>query len=389
MASAAKMRHIWQSLNEEDRKRLLKALRERQRKTALTPDAPAARGPRWFERPICGLPKEGAARLREDAKALEDPARAYHVDKKWISYAKAFRDMKLRVPASFRRDQGSRAMYDRLVRLCHENNLPEEIVVSIVPSLVEYVQTGHMRPMMFVGEKGSGKTTAVRILMEKALEIPLEVVKIPQLSGGRGLTGDNGSYKSADAGCLAKAQLHHGSLLVGYIFDEIDKVPAYGARSNIDDELLSLTDDSVSDIEDEFLAFRLVSLRHCPVFFTGNDLSKVNPILADRCTVIQFPKASATRIKTIMTQYADGKLNNGVYGMIRMDRERLYASIDKLVARNITSLRKHQELVESVIQNAFSVAMTRTDGAMVDVTDLMFEQAEAKIIGSAARKVGF
>ena len=67
-----------------------------------------------------------------------------------------------------------------------------------------------MRPMIFVGEKGCGKTTAVKLLVEEGLKIPTEEIKIPQIDGSHGMTGDCGTYKYADVGCISRARLRAG-----------------------------------------------------------------------------------------------------------------------------------------------------------------------------------
>jgi ATP-dependent Lon protease len=246
-----------------------------------------------------------------------------------------------------------------------------------------------MRPIIFVGEKGCGKTTAVRMLVEEALQIPTEIIKVPQTDGGHGMTGDCGVYQSSDVGCIARARLRANSLLVAYIFDEIDKVTHDRNRANVDDELLSITDESNTDVFDNYLETTLVGLEHCPMFFTANDIQKVNPILVDRCMVITFPNASASRIKSISKKYAEKKLSSSLYSMIEFNYELMYKTIDRLVDRNITSLRKHQQMIEAVLENALDVALIQEDSTTVAVTESMFSEAEQSILGTAKRKVGF
>lgn len=272
---------------------------------------------------------------------------------------------------------------------CINHDIPDEIISRIVPALVTYIETGHMRPIIFVGEKGCGKTTAVRLLVEEALQIPTEVIKVPQTDGGHGMTGDCGTYQSSDVGCIAKAQLRSRSLLVAYIFDEIDKVTHNRNRASVDDELLSITDESNTDIFDNYLETTLVGLEHCPMFFTANDLQKINPILADRCMVIQFPEASASRIKSISKKYVEKKLASDLYSMIDFNYEFLFKSIDRLVNRNITSLRKHQQMIETVLENALDMALVREDNIPIPVTESMFTDAERAILATVKRTVGF
>ena len=125
------------------------------------------------------------------------------------------------------------------------------------------------------------------------------------------------------------------------------------------------------------------------MFFTANDLQKINPILADRCMVIPFPEASASRIKSIGKKYAEKKLASDLYSMIDFNYELLFKSIDYLVGRNITSLRKHQQMIETVLENALDMALVQEDNTPVPVTENMFADAEQAILGTAKRKAGF
>ena len=246
-----------------------------------------------------------------------------------------------------------------------------------------------MRPIIFWGEKGCGKTTAVRLLVEEALKIPTEVIKVPQTDGGHGLCGDCGSYQSADVGALAKARLRADSLLIAYIFDEIDKVTHDRNRAAIDDELLSVTDESCDTIVDNYLETDLIGLEYCPKFMTANDLQKVSPILADRCTVIHFPNASSDRIKSISRKFVDKRLENRLYSMIRFDYDLMNTHIDHLVQQDITSLRRHQQMIESVLENALEKALIQESNEVVSVTEAMFADAEKAVTGSVKKQVGF
>lgn len=235
---------------------------------------------KWYDTHICALPKEGADNLKELENQVSLIQSASNVDKKLLRYLRILRNMRLEVPDFFRDDIDPRVIYAKLNAFCKKYDIPEEIIQKIIPAVVTYIDTGHMRPIILVGDKGCGKTTALKLLLNEALSIPVEIVKVPQTDGGHGLTGDCGSYKSADAGILAKARINNDSLIVAYIFDEIDKVTHDRNRANIDDELLSITDSSRSDIFDDYLECRLVGLEYCPIFFTANNLNDINPMIS-------------------------------------------------------------------------------------------------------------
>lgn len=343
----------------------------------------------WFETQISGLTKEGEKHLDELKKQLSDPGRAHHVDRKQVRYLSQLKKMYMEVPSFFRETIDPKDLYKHLLSFCKEHDIPEEIVSRVVPALVKYIETGHMRPIIFVGEKGCGKTTAVKLLIEEALQIPTEIIKVPQTDGSHGMTGDCGIYQSADVGCIAKARLRANTLLVAYVFDEIDKVSHDRNRASVDDELLSITDESCSDVIDNYLETRLVGLEHCPMFFTANDLQQVSPILADRCTVIRFPNANASRIKSISRKYVDKQLASNLYNRIHFDYELMDKYIDNLVQHNVTSLRKHQQMIETVLGNALNLALIQETEDIVPVTEEMFIDAEKVMLEMVQHRIGF
>lgn len=388
MAEMSEVKKFALGLSDKEIMTLL-GMAEKKKRSAKTAADASGFGKVWHEKMISGLDKNGEKHLDELKNQLRNLGSSHHVDRKQVRYLDQLKKMRLEVPPFFRDTIDSKAMYKHLVGFCKANDIPEEIVARVVPALISYIETGHMRPIIFVGEKGCGKTTAVKLLVEEALKLPTEVIKVPQTDGSHGMTGDCGTYQSADVGCIAKARLRANSLIVAYIFDEIDKVSHDRNRASVDDELLSITDESCVDVADNYLETTLVGLEHCPMFFTANDLQKVSPILADRCTVIKFPNANASRIKSISRKYADKQLASNLYSMIRFNYELMETHIDKLVQHNVTSLRKHQQLIESVLGNALNIALVQETEEVVNVTEDMFVEAEQAVLGTVKRRTGF
>ena len=388
MAEMSEVKKFVLGLSDKEIMTLL-GMAEKKKRSAKTAADASGFGKVWHEKMISGLDKNGEKHLDELKNQLRNLGSSHHVDRKQVRYLDQLKKMRLEVPPFFRDTIDSKAMYKHLVGFCKANDIPEEIVARVVPALISYIETGHMRPIIFVGEKGCGKTTAVKLLVEEALKLPTEVIKVPQTDGSHGMTGDCGTYQSADVGCIAKARLRANSLIVAYIFDEIDKVSHDRNRASVDDELLSITDESCVDVADNYLETTLVGLEHCPMFFTANDLQKVSPILADRCTVIKFPNANASRIKSISRKYADKQLASNLYSMIRFNYELMETHIDNMVKHNVTSLRKHQQLIESVLGNALNIALVQETEEVVNVTEDMFVEAEQAVLGTVKRRTGF
>lgn len=340
----------------------------------------------WYDRPIAGLDKTCLARLQEDKKRLRS---GRNVDVKWVRYAETFRHLTFQVPAVFRAAEKPQQMYRRLTAFCQDNDIPEEVIEVLLPSLLQYVRTGHCRPVLICGEQGCGKTTAFQLLVKQALGLPVAVIKVPEEDAGHGLTETCGSYTSADMGAIGRAMLRENSPVVGLLFDEIDKAAHSPHHASIDDELLSITDGSVDSVADKYLESVLHGLQYCPIFMTCNDLKRVSPILADRCSVIHFPRADPGRLHSIIQKHARKELNKELYQTIDLDPALLDQGIDLLIARDIHSLRKHQQLVKIAIKQAFHQAMCQPEDQRVAVTWEMLRSAADEIAGVTSRRIGF
>lgn len=360
----------------------------------ITPEQAAAiqriEGPqgRWFDQAPPKLPKYIMTRLNDAMRRREDLIG--HVDRKWVRYAEAFREMKLfrSVPTLYSDPVDCKRLARRLEDFCLDNDLPEEMAVQLLPCLIEFILTGRMRPCIVIGSKGSGKTTALRILLENALEIPVEILRIPDMCVGFGLTGTAGHYQSANMGALAMSQYRHGQRVVGLLIDEIDKVALTYGEEDVSNVLLSVTDGSVDTIEDKYLEFPL-QLSHMPIFFSANDQSMINPTLMDRCTVILWPDPTQARLSAILKKYAEKQLSSAMYSMIDFDYELLNKSIASLISKGVVSIRKHEQLVEQVLRQAFEDAM-HGSADRVPVTGDMFLRAEKQICEvDCRRKAGF
>ena len=344
----------------------------------------------WFDRNITGLDADGKHLLNAMEKRLKDgtfgPSR---IDMKQIGYLRKLDNMKIQVPSFYREVTEPKALYHRLASFCQAHDIPEMIIGHIVPSLISYIETGRMRPLILVGEMGCGKTTALKLLVEEALQIPACVVKVPQVDSSHGMTGHCGSFANADVGILSKVRLRNNRLINAYIFDEIDKAVRSGVHACVEDELLSVTDESINAISDNYLDVNIVALEHCPMFFTANNLKNINPILVDRCSVVEFPNADTARIRSICSKYVKNKMSGSCYELIEFDYGLMDKYIDILVESDVTSLRKHQQLIEKVLESALDKAFKSPGMGKTSVTEDMFIESKDAILGITKRKIGF
>ena len=137
-------------------------------------------------------------------------------------------------------------------------------------------------------------------------------------------------------------------------------------------------------------------LQHCPIFFTGNDLEKVNPILADRLEIIHFPDADVPRIKSILHKYAQKRmLELGYHQFIHLDYSLLDEFISDLAVNyKIHSLRKHEDMLDNALDKAFLAAMKQESDDIVPVSREILNEAEMEIIAESTsdnsrRRIGF
>lgn len=394
MISEETLRDLVKALNEDEKCMLCSLLEEGRKKEKLFAEdtcrfSHARAVPGWPDGKSYGLSKQGRKLLKELERASQKPETAHGICEKQLRYLKQLSRMQLKIPESYGQASDPRRLFERLDRFCKEHDIPQEIAEQMIPSLIEYMETGHMQPVVFLGEKGCGKTTTAKLLARELLQLPVEVIKVPQTDGGRGLAGNNGSYMAADVGYLARARLQYNSFLVAYVFDEIDKTPRSIYRAGLDEELLSVTDESCNDIFDNYLETTLECLEYCPIFFTANDLNAINPALADRCRVIRFPNADADRIKSILHKFMNHKLSGTLYRMVDLDFSLLDRQVDFLQRKGISSLRKYQQMAESAVDQAMHMALRQQTDGTVAVSQELLDHAAAEILTTEMHQIGF
>jgi len=167
--------------------------------------------------------------------------------------------------------------------------------------------------------------------------------------------------------------------VVGFVLDEVDKCPQPVTRAPLSQELLSICDESVEDVSDNYLGFRLEGLKHCPLIMTANAEKKIDPILRDRCILIHFPKADKLRIRRILEHYARKKLRDEIYDMIDLDLSLLEKNVELLLQNGVHSIRQHQQCLERVLGLALREAAHR-ELKQITVSELHFAEARKEIL---------
>lgn len=331
------------------------------------------------------LPESAVKRFRVLQRREKQGLRLDEDDVRWMGYIRAMRQLDTSLPAPVAEDD--RALYRRIVQLCRGRHLPEDFAAAIVPSVVSYFQGGEMRPVIFPGPPGCGKTTAARCLAE-IMQLPLGLISAPRAEVGCGYQGHARAYKGSDVGEFLRLILRSKRLNNLFLIDELDK-SAQQMNSHVtqQDELLNILADR--ELFDNYMELS-VSVRHSPVIIAVNDLEALNKPLVDRCTVVEFRAVEPERMALILKDYADELYRGHYQGKLLLDRDVLTGAMEQLYAAGVTSVRQHQQLVEKGLERAYQRYLMAEQPGPVRLTEAdMTPQVERLSGKSLHRVVGF
>lgn len=136
-----------------------------------------------------------------------------------------------------------------------------------------------VRPLLFVGPAGTGKTQLCRTLA-KALDIPFEKQSCAGVSGNN-IKGSSTVYDNSSAGLVATALKRAGTTRMLLLLDEVDK-----AQPDAQWALLDLLDSHRSFYEQHIACD--IDVHQTVFVLTANDLNQLSPILRDRCDIIHM-----------------------------------------------------------------------------------------------------
>lgn len=325
-------------------------------------------------------PAEAIEHLRE-IEGL-DARQVSQEDQKWVRYLKKFQTLSVAKPMTFEVDD--RSLYRRMKAECEAKNLSPFFAEQIVPSMVSFFTTGEMKPVIFEGPPGCGKTTEA-MAMAVAMGRPLARISAPQAELGHGFGGEARSYRDADIGSFGSHILRNEEFFSVFFVDEPDKSAAdtYN-RASQQDTLLNVLEDRA--IQDNFMGFSIPILG--PLIFAVNDIDKLSRPFRDRCDIVHFEAPSLERLLRIVKEYSEECLTT-YKGKILLDQRYVETACEVLFDAGVASIRQHRQLVEKSLRGVYTRYL-ESDEAVVAAKEKDFlSTAEALSGKQRIRKIGF
>jgi ATP-dependent Lon protease len=143
------------------------------------------------------------------------------------------------------------------------------------------------------GSMGVGKTKFIKDGIAKVIGFPLAFIALGGCSDSSYLKGHSYTYEGSTYGKIVEQLIKTKIMNPVFLFDELDKVSTDRHGDEIINTLIHITDGTQNDkFCDKYFDELDLDLSKSIIFFTFNDINKVNPILRDRMIVINVDKYS-------------------------------------------------------------------------------------------------
>jgi hypothetical protein len=218
-------------------------------------------------------------------------------------------------------------------------------------SLYKRAPESPIRPILFIGPQGCGKTMLAEIFAKAVGKHP-EFISIPSIEAGWVLSGSNQTWQNANCGKIVQAIVDYNEYPV-FIFDEVDKSAVGGQYASPQSILLNLLDQNTrGKFKDAFFEVP-IDLSYAFIVLTANDRSKITPFLLDRCYVIEIePITDFEHKKHILKEFILPKL----YKQYNLAQDEYYPSeeiideVIRLCTNKSDSIRQLEQKTEILLQ---------------------------------------
>lgn len=143
------------------------------------------------------------------------------------------------------------------------------------------------------GSMGVGKTKFIKDGIAKVIGFPLAFIALGGISDSSYLKGHSYTYEGSTYGKIVEQLIKAKVMNPIFFFDELDKVSGGRYGEEIINTLIHITDGTQNEkFSDKYFEELELDLSKSIIFFTFNDINRVNPILRDRMIVINIDKYS-------------------------------------------------------------------------------------------------
>ena len=154
------------------------------------------------------------------------------------------------------------------------------------------------------GPAGVGKTSLIKNGVSKVLDRPFSFYALGGANDISVLEGHSYTYEGAIYGRLIEMLIETKIMNPIIFFDELDKISNDDKGSNIENLLIHLTDPSQNNcIYDKYFNGIEIDFSKTLIFFSFNEIHKINPILKDRLTIIKFEGYTIDEKIIILKEY--------------------------------------------------------------------------------------
>jgi len=141
------------------------------------------------------------------------------------------------------------------------------------------------------GSMGVGKTKLIKDGVASVLKYPFAFISLGGISDASYLKGHLYTFEGSKYGKIVEEIIKTKVMNPIFFFDELDKISNNKQGEEITNTLIHLTDSTQNDnFTDKYLEEIKLDLSKSLMFFTFNDIERINPILRDRMIIINVDK---------------------------------------------------------------------------------------------------